>query len=107
MARPRKYRDFGDWYREKSLIFEIDIGKDEKFSFFDNRHFDNDTDRIFWHGITIHRISKSRSGRWVYREKLNVPYKKFSDFCEAMNDVDLLRRKRKKQTPNTQPKKMG
>jgi hypothetical protein len=53
--------------------------------------------RFFGRGITIDRIIKTRKGKWVFREKINIPYTKFSEFCKIINDVnDMLPKRRKK-----------
>jgi hypothetical protein len=48
MAAPKKFRDVDEWYREKKLIFEIEIEKDNKLKFYDNRHFDSESEKVFW-----------------------------------------------------------
>jgi hypothetical protein len=98
MARSRKFRDVDEWYREMSLICEIEIEEGNRIKILDNRHIDSDTERTFWHGITIQRFIKSRKGRWVYRGKLNIPYSGFSDFCMLVtkaNDIKARFKKRK------------
>ena len=88
MARSKKFRDSGEWYRERVVIYEIEIEKGNKIRFSDDRHVDSESERTFWHGIKIQRISKSLKGKWMYREKLNIPYKKFLDFCKIVMEVN-------------------
>ena len=99
MARPKKFRDVDEWYGVKTLVYETEIEEGNKIKFLDNRHFDNESEKVFWRGITIQRISKSRSGKWRYREKLNIPYKKFPDFCKIVIEINEKNFKTKRGRP--------
>jgi hypothetical protein len=82
-----KIRDPDEWWEEKYLILEKEIEKGNKIRVFEDTHYDIDTEESFWHGIQIQRISKTRKGKWRYREKINIPYEKFPDFCALLLKV--------------------
>jgi len=82
-----RIRDADEWYEAKYLIHEEEIEKGNKIRVLEDEHHDSDTDEIFWHGIQIQRISKTRSGRWMYREKINIPYDRFAEFCDLILKV--------------------
>jgi len=82
-----KIRDPDEWWEEKYLILEKEIEKGNKIRVFEDTHYDINTEESFWHGIQIQRISKTRKGRWRYREKINIPYEKFLDFCALLLKV--------------------
>lgn len=84
MSSLSKIRDPDEWHEEKYLICETELESGNKIVVLEDSHYDDDTDEVFWHGIQIQRISKNRKGKWQYREKLNIPYNKFSDFCEII-----------------------
>ena len=88
MARPKKFRDYDEWHEQKFLIHEVEIEEGNKLKFLDDRHVDNESGRTFWHGIKIQRISKTFKGKWRYREKINIPYNKFPEFCKIILEVN-------------------
>lgn len=84
MSPNHKIRDPDEWWEEKYLLYEEEIGEGNKIRVLEDAHYDSDTEEAFWHGIQIQRVSKTRSGRWMFREKLNIPYDKFSEFCDLI-----------------------
>lgn len=86
-----RIRDSDEWYEAIGVIHEEELEEGNKIRILDDEHYDEETQEVFWHGIKIQRISKDRKGRWRYREKINIPYDKFPDFCKM-----LLKVKRKR-----------
>ena len=76
-----------EWYESKYLIHEEELEEENKIKILEDEHCDIETDEAFWHGIQIQRISKNEKGRWRYRERINIPYSKFPDFCEILLKV--------------------
>jgi hypothetical protein len=66
-----------------SLVYQ----KGNKIRVLEDTHYDSDTEELFWHCIQVQRISKTRKGKWRYREKINIPYEKFPDFCTLLLKV--------------------
>ncbi|MGB8780480.1 MAG: hypothetical protein WCD81_07520 [Candidatus Bathyarchaeia archaeon] len=84
MSKNDKIREFGEWYQEVILLSVRALGADNRIRVLDVTHYDVDTEEPFWHGIKFQRISKSKKGKWRYREKLNIPFDHFSEFCDLV-----------------------
>lgn len=76
-----------EWYESKSLIHEEELEEGNKIRILEDEHIVIETDEVFWHGIQIQRVSKSQTGKWRYRERINIPYDRFPDFCEILLKV--------------------
>jgi hypothetical protein len=84
LAYNDRIREFDEWYPEIILLSVRELGSDNRIRVLDVTHYDADTEEPFWHGIKFQRISKSKKGKWLYREKLNIPFDHFSEFCDLV-----------------------
>jgi hypothetical protein len=84
MQRGYKTRDFDEWYEELIILQVKEIDGTTRIRILEDTHYDSETEEPFWHGIKIQRVSKNKQGRWVYRDKLNIPFDAFPEFCNLV-----------------------
>jgi hypothetical protein len=81
-------REPDDWHLERYLIQEFRINENI-YMVKENVHIYDETDEIIYHSIQIQRSYVSQKGRRRFsNEKINIPFDKFSEFCQILNEIN-------------------